>query len=454
MGTAPHRPMTQTDFMSWRLDIDPVLRSTIVAVVLLDRSPDPDRVDATMRRAIRRIPLFRCRVVPDRYGMSPPHWEEDPDFDPSWHVRRFTLPGAADWAGVLDVARTAAMTAFDKDRPLWEFTVLDGLDGGRAALVMKVHHSLTDGVGGMQMIDRIVDRTRDGGTPDDPSEPGERGAGDDSDGILLAGARSILRASTSVLRDPVGALRGTVALAGSALRLIRPVTTTLSPVMTERSTRRTLTTLDVPLPALREAATVAGGSLNDAYLAAVLLGAARYHEAHAARLPQLRVTLPINMRTEDDEIGGNRITLARFALPTDLADPPALIRRIHDIVDSWRREPAVPLSPVLAGAVNLLPPSALAGMLTHVDLVASNVTGSAVPLYLAGAQMLANYAFSPTLGSAFNVTLLSYTDHCSVGLNIDAAAVPDADVLAAAVADGFRDVLALCSATTDTAVRS
>ncbi|WP_368681123.1 wax ester/triacylglycerol synthase domain-containing protein [Rhodococcus opacus] len=155
--------MTQTDFMSWRMEEDPILRSTIVAVALLDRSPDQSRFVDMMRRAVDLVPLFRRAAIEAPMGLAPPRWADDPDFDLSWHLRRYTLPEPRTWDGVLDFARTAEMTAFDKRRPLWEFTVLDGLHDGKSALVMKVHHSLTDGVSGMQIAREIVDFTRDGG---------------------------------------------------------------------------------------------------------------------------------------------------------------------------------------------------------------------------------------------------------------------------------------------------
>ncbi len=460
------RQMTQTDYMSWRMEADPILRSTIVAVALLDRSPDQDRVVAMMHRATQRIPLLRSKAIPDKFGVTPPTWVDDPDFDLAWHLRRFTLPTGAGWDGALDVARIAAMTAFDKERPLWEFTVLDGLDDGRAALVIKVHHSLTDGVGGMQLIEDIVDRTRDGSdtahdiadtahdiadTGTDTAEPAAP-SGTGTVRAALVAAAELTSQGMALARDPLGTLRGTATLARSTLRLTRPVLTTLSPVMTERSTRRRLATFDVGLPALRNAADAAGGSLNDVFIAAVLIGSARYHRRHGADVDRLRVTMPISLRTDHDEVGGNRISLARIELPTDVADPTDLIARVHTIVDSWRREPAVAMSPTVVGALNLLPASVLGGVLSHVDFVASNVTGSPAPMFAAGARILGYHAFSPTLGTAFNVTMLSYTSRCGVGINADASAVPDVDVLAECLADGFTDVLALCPKDTDATV--
>lgn len=467
MDTSPQRYMTQPDFMSWRMEEDPVLRSTIVAVALLDASPDRERFVRMIERGIERVPIFRQKVVTDSLLPTPPRWEDDPHFDLDWHLRRFTVAEAGGWEAVLDFVRTAGMTAFDKDRPLWEFTVLDGLDGGRAALVMKVHHSLTDGVGGMQIAREMVDFTRDGtdraALPNSPStqfdEAAPDGAGalgwywDGVTALAFEGARSLVRGGVRLVTEPVGMLRDAAAVAESTLRLARPVLTTLSPVMRKRSTRRRMAALDVPMSGLSRAASAAGCSINDAFLASILLGMQRYHRLHGVEIPELRMTLPINLRADGDPMGGNRVTLARFVVPIDIDDPIELMHCVHDTVAAWRREPAIPLSAKIAGGLNLLPAATLGNMFKHVDFVASDVVGSPVPLFVAGAELLRYYAFGPTLGSAFNVTLMSYTSYCCVGIDADADAVPDLAEFTAALADGFREVLALCpDGTADTTV--
>ncbi|MGW0176394.1 wax ester/triacylglycerol synthase domain-containing protein [Rhodococcus sp. NPDC003322] len=458
--------MTQTDHLSWRMEADPILRSTIVAVALLDRHPDWTRFVEMMERATRQIPIFRRKAVRDRLSPAPPRWVDDPDFDLHWHLRRLAVPEPGGWDGVLDFARVAAMTAFDKDRPLWEFTLLSGLDSGRTALVMKVHHSLTDGVGGMQIAREIVDFTREGG-PHDASRVAAPAATDaatshfpggldwyrDTAGRLVRQASTTLaRQSVGFARHPAGTLRDNVTAVMSTTRFTRPILSTLSPVMTARSTRRRLAVLDVSMQALDRAAAAGGGSVNDGFLASVLLGMARYHRHHGADVHELRLTMPISLRTDEDPLGGNRITLARFALRTDIDDPADLIHHVHSVVDRLRHEPAVAHSPAIAGALNLLPASTLGNMLKNVDFLASNVPGSPIPLFTAGAEVLRYYAFSPTLGSAFNVTLLSYTSWCGVGINADTASVPDLGTLTESLAGGFRDVLALCPDTPGTAV--
>jgi len=456
--------MTQSDFFSWNMEQDPILRSTIVAVVVVDTTPDWDRFVTMMDRATRVVPNFRHKLVGARFGLAPPHWVVDPDFDLSWHVRRLALPEPADLDAVLEVARRSGMGAFDRERPLWQFTLLGGLDDGRAALVLKVHHSLTDGLGGIQIAGEIVDFVREGtdrGPLPDAPPPTETSALADTvewdmeTGVDLArrGVGALVPTVRRAIVNPFRAVQSAVTTATAVVRFARPIPNTLSRVMTERSLRRRFAVIDVPVEELHRASRRAGSSLNDAFLAALLLGMRKYHELHHAKVEQLRVTVPVSLRTEADRMGGNRITLVRLALPTNVADPTELMHRVDEIINTVGHDPAVPLSNAIAGALNLLPTGYLASVFKNVDFLASDVPGSPIPMYVAGAKIERYYAFGPTLGTALNVTLMSHTGTCCVGINADTASVPDLPVMTDCIMDGFRSVLGVgseaSSATTD-----
>ena len=186
--------------------------------------------------------------------------------------------------------------------------------------------------------------------------------------------------------------------------------------------------------------------MNDAFLAGVTGGLRIYHQRHGAEIDQLRVTMPISIRTTDDGPGGNRITLARFPVPAGLPDPIERMRAMRMLSDAWRAEPSLGLTQSIAAGLNLLPASFLGGMLKHVDFLASNVPGFPMPVYLAGGRLLAYYPFGPTIGSAVNVTLMSYIDSCFIGINADNGAIPDNGEFMVALRDGFREVLAVGAA--------
>lgn len=389
--------MSQSDLFSWNMERDPVLRSTIVAVLILDTDPDWDRLVQTIDRGTRLVPRLRHRLITVPFGLAPPRWALDPGFDLSWHLRRVALPEPATMSAVLEFARTEAMTAFDPARPLWRSTLLSGLSDGGCALVMTVHHSLTDGIGGIQIATALLDFDRAGtdrgNSPELPH---------DSDGalrdivawnwsvgsdLLRGGISATPQTAWRALTHPARALRDSAAFATSLVRLAKPVTATLSPVMIERSLGRRLAVLDAPVEQIRRAARAVGCTMNDAFLTAVVIGLRMYHEQHGATVDHLRLTMPISLRTADDPLGGNRITLARFALPVDIAETADLMRAVDVAVDRWRREPAIPLSGAVAAAFNRLPVGVVTEMLKHVDFVASNVPGSPVPLYIAGARI-------------------------------------------------------------------
>jgi hypothetical protein len=244
-------------------------------------------------------------------------------------------------------------------------------------------------------------------------------------------------------RDPVGVAHRSIDMARSVGHMVQPVTQTLSPLMTDRRLTWRYDTLDVPFEALRAAGRAAGGTLNDAFMAAVSGGLARYHERHGRPVDELRVTMPVSLRRPGEPEGGNRITLARMVVPVGLQDPGARIRAVGTVSREWRREPAIPYSNVIAGVLNLLPRSITGGMLKHVDFLASDVPGFGEPVYIAGARMESFYPFGPTIGSSANVTLMSYAGTCNIGITADTGAVTEPDELVGCIAEGFEEVLSL-----------
>jgi WS/DGAT/MGAT family acyltransferase len=444
--------MRNSDAFSWYMERDPALRSTIVAVLGLDEAPDRERLTARAHRFTAELPMFRQRVVEPPWRLATPRWVVDGGFDLSWHLRWQPLP---DWDAVMELARRDAMTAFDTAHPLWKVTVVEGLPEGKAAVVMKLHHSLTDGVGGMELALRLFDLERDADEPPMPEPPDpevldgfdlvREALVDDVRKVVGAGWRAAshaLPAVTGAVRSPVRTLRQATDLAASVLRTVQPVRHAGSPLMTDRELGRHLGSIEAPTAALRAAAKASGGTLNDAFMAAVAGGLMRYHDHHDVPLDRLRVTLPINIRTPDDPIGGNRITLQRFDLPTTEPDVVARMRTIHDICHRAMAEPAVPHTDAIAGSLNLLPTGVVGSMLKHVDVVASNVPGFPFPVYLAGAPVRSYHAYGPTIGASLNVTLISYHETCFMGVTIDTAAVPDVDVLLRCLQAGLDEVVA------------
>lgn len=452
--------VNEVDAFTVQLERDPLLRSTIVAVALFDRAPAWPKLVRRVERATCIAPTFRMKLVPTPLRLAPPRWVVDPDFDLAWHLRRGRVPAGGGFDAVLEHARVAGMSAFDHDRPLWEFTLLEGLPKGRAALVMKVHHSLTDGIGGVALAMHVVDLARIAETlPDAPApplasdhgplEPLIEALGHDVRQLAEVGgdlARKAPGLVVGALRSPVRTVTGAARVVGSIAHFVQPVLRTSSPVMRERRLRWHYDILDVPFDDLRSAARVVDGTLNDAFVAGIAGGFRLYHERHGAGVDELHITMPISTRGSAGGVAGNRVTLVRFGVPVGIASPAERVARIGELCRAARREPALGQANLIAGALNLLPGAVTGAMLKHIDLLASNVPGFSDEVFVAGARLEAFYPFGPTLGSSANVTLMSYAGTCNIGVNTDAGAVPDPSLLTACLREGFDEVLALAGA--------
>jgi diacylglycerol O-acyltransferase / wax synthase len=457
MATTDSAYMRASDAFTWYMERDPALRSTVVVIDWLDRAPDwevlVDRVD----RISRLMPSLRQRIVESPFRLTVPRWAYDPHFDLHWHLSRITAPAPGTRDAVLEVGRRAAMAAFDRDRPLWEVTLVEGIEGGEAALIIKLHHSLSDGVGAMRMLAIVADLQREPADlgelpPVPPHEPaglltsitGTVGeiAGLAA-GLAWRGTGAAIPAWIRYARDPIGYVRGAAGMARSVYRTAAPNRSTLSPLMRERAMTRRLATIEVSLDALKKSAKSVGGTVNDAYLAAVAGGLHRYHERHGAAVDSLRALMPINLRAGQDTNWGNRITLQRLIVPVGETDPAARMRALHRVAMAAREEPSLSVTEAIAGALNMLPVGYVGGILKHVDFVASNVPGVPVPVFFAGSKVTGMFAFGPTIGASLNTTLMSYDGTCDIGINIDTAAVPDPDVLLGCLRESLAEVIAL-----------
>jgi WS/DGAT/MGAT family acyltransferase len=448
--------MRNTDAFALGMEDDARLRSTVVSIVVLDGLPDWAVVEDRFERLARLVPMFRQRIAAS-LPPAPPRWVDDPDFDIRYHLRRVAAPSPATLDTVLEMARRDEMGEFDHARPMWHVTLVEGLADGGSAVVVKMHHSLADGIGAIQIAQLVFDlgpEPRDLGPLPPAPEPVASGALDGlrhSLGYDVALTRRLVRgvvAGTPRLlvggvRHPRNAVRSTVSTGASVYRTVRPINETASSLMKDRRLTRELGVHEVPLPALKAAGRRAGGSLNDAFLAAVTGGLRRYHHRRGVEVHDLTVTMPISVRTEADPTAGNRITLMRFSVPVGMTDPLERIQLLHVRASAARGEPSLPLTQQIAGGLNLVPRWYIGAILRHVDFLASDVPGLPVQVWLGGAPVRMQYAFGPTIGAAVNVTLMSYQKTCAIGINADSGAIPDFDVFHECLVAGFDEVLAL-----------
>src|SRR4051812_40040198 len=155
--------MSPSEAVMWTVEKDPALRSDFCNVTILDSLPSEDRLRATVERAIVAIPRLVDRVVSPPLRIAAPEWRADPTFEVDYHIRRIAIPEPGSMRDFLDVAQITTAPPLDRSRPLWEFTLVEGLEGGRAALLQRLHHTITDGVGGMRLSLSLVDLEREPG---------------------------------------------------------------------------------------------------------------------------------------------------------------------------------------------------------------------------------------------------------------------------------------------------
>ncbi len=439
------RGMSASDSILWRMERDPVLRSTVSALSVLDRPPDWNRLRDKLALASRRFPWLRQVVVGPPLGIGSPRWRATPDFDLDYHLRRVRLAGTGTLAEVLELAAREAMAAIDPTRPPWELTVVEGLGHG-AAVIEKFHHAAIDGIGAMRLVAELLDPERDVDRAlETLAGPGAGPA--PRTGQLVRLPLGALDAALRAARSPARSLHDALEALRWVGRLMAPVAEPLSPVLRARSTRLRFAAFDIDLDRLRAAGRNSGGTLNDAFVAAVVIGLRRYHEEHGQPVDRLRMTLPVSVRRPDDPPAGNRFVPVRLAVPTDPRPTRAVIEAVSTTVRDWREGPALGLTDAMADALNLLPTPVLArvfgAILRNVDFVATNVPGPTTPVYLAGAEILGQYAFAPPSGAAVNVALVSYRTSGCIGVNMDPAAVDDSAAMTAALREGFDAVVDL-----------
>ena len=485
--------MTPAEALMWALDDDPALRSSFMGVTILDQAPDPERFRRKMVEASESINALRERVVPSPFDLAPPRWELDPSFDLDYHVRRVALPEPGTRRQLLDLAALLYADPFDRARPLWQFTVVEGLEGGQAALLAKMHHVLSDGVGAIRLSVSFLDLGPDGNTPPAPSAnkkratpqkrpvpasvgeasaapaaaPEEASVGEavgaavgaknwfDSAagalGPLLAapgrGATALAGTLNTVARAPIGGVTSGISSARALARQLGLTDPARSPLWAaDRSYAHRFDTLSLELGPTRAAAHKLGGTVNDAFVTIMATAAGDYHRAAGVEVDQLRMTMPISVR-HDKEVAGNAWVPARLLVP---AGPMPMAERfslVSAALTHTKSQPSLNLGGGFAAVVRRLPTPVVVRFARQqtatVDFACSNVRGAPFDLWIAGARVLANHPFGPTAGVAFNATVLSYRDALDLGLNTDTGAVGDPGLLRHCIEEAAAELAGL-----------
>jgi diacylglycerol O-acyltransferase len=443
------------------------------AVVVLERDPfygvdgrfRLDEVRALVQARLELLPRFRRTVMSVPYGSGRPIWVDDPDFDVARHVQLTALPSPGNRRQLLALAERLTAQVLDRAHPLWEIWFVEGVDGGKhVGVIHKSHHTLTDGISGVDIATALLDLEPSPPPVEVPTwepVPGPSAPGLFVDTVFentLRGVDLVTRVQQAVNAPRVAARQvtklgrslGTV-FNGGAMAPRLSVNAELAP-------GRHLETFVVPLDVAKDVRAAFGCTINDVVLAAVGGGVARLLADHGDLADDLvvKVFCPVSVRDDAQRSKlGNRISTMIVPLPVGDPDPCARIDAVRASTTELKaREQALGAATIIGlgeyAAPTLL---GLAARAAHTqrfaNLIVTNIPGPQIPLYLLGAQMLEVYPIVPlSRNLTLNVAVLSYCGNLHFGLVGDGASTHDLEVLAGGIEDGFDELRTLAVAGT------
>lgn len=426
-----------------------------------------EKVVDLVRDRLPLLPPFRRRLKEIPFQLNHPVWVEDPDFDVHNHMRRMAVPAPGGMAEIAELAADFMSRQLDRNKPLWEMWVVEGLEDGNIAVLTKTHHAAIDGVSGAELTVNLLDlQPEPAPAPPDEWKPDRIPSDFELVGFALASlARQPIRAAKT-------ARRTAEALWGLRQRNRRPdVNPPPAPFSAPRTSintsitpRRSLGYLQVDLEEVKRIKNALGGTVNDIVLAACGRGLRRYFEAKGETLDAPLVAMvPISVRSEDEKGAmGNRVGAMMVTLADDREDCIDQLRAISESTKHAKdQEKAIDAATLASDWTEFAAPSvaALAARLasrTRVfdrvrpvfNVTISNVPGPPFPLYSAGAKMTAMYPMGPiTDGTGLNITVMSYMGQMFFGLLACKDTIPDVE----RIVDGLDEALKELSKAADEA---
>lgn len=444
----------------------------IGSIVILDPSGldvpfDRAHLRALLAERIGRLTLFRKRLQMVPFGLDRPYWVDDPDFDLDDHVRASALPASGGRKELVELVARLHERPLDLAQPLWETCVITGLQDGRCAVYLKVHHAMLDGLSGVELLTALVD-LEPGVMPGEPSihEPKKRPSGLS---LLGRAASGITERPKDAKRLAVGLARYAPALAlNSAARLrhlvardpdieasTTPLRAPVTPFNGPISAQRRIGLTQLPLADLKTIKSAFGVSVNDVVLAASAAAVRRWLLAHDEPADKPLVTMiPVALPGDRTGAAGNSVTAMFTPLPVHLEDPVLRLGAAHAATVAAKANGAAVPADIYEGGLAFTPPAIMAplmrgffelGLFQQVrtcNLVVSNIPGPDLTLYMGGAVVEALYPVSIiTDGLGLNITLQGLGANLNVGIVACRDVMPDVQDLADAMLEEVEILL-------------
>ncbi len=421
---------------------------------------DAERIKYEIDRRLHLVPPFRQRLVEVPFQLHHPIWIEDPDFDLDNHVHQLSLRHGTR-EELAAVAGDLMGRPMDRRRPLWDMTVIEGLEGDNIAVVTRTHHAAIDGASGMDITVNLLDLAPE----EQPVAPPETEWAPDK---IPSDAELVGYAMQSLARQPLAALKAMRRTTEAALNIRArnrqpdvnpppaPFAAPRTPFNGSITARRSFGMADVPLDDIKAIRATVGGTVNDIVLA-VCAGALRTYLDEKGALPDdpLVAMCPISVRSEADKSAmGNQVSSMLVSLASNLSDPVARVRIIQESTkDAKEQANAIGADTLMNWAEFAAPAVASSAMRLYsrmkvadrhrplYNTVISNVPGPQFPLYMSGAKMLAMYPMGPLNdGAGLNMTLISYMGQVHFGLVACPDMIPDIEHLAELIPESLAEL--------------
>ncbi len=420
-------------------------------------APDPEEFLDHVRSRLHLVPRYRQRIMQPPLESGRWFWADDPTFNLEYHVRRTALPAPGDEQALLALAGRIASQQLDRQKPLWEMWLIEGLSEGRFALISKTHHALIDGIAGVDLATVMFDLDPVPAQYDHPNRPWRAQSEPTGSEMLAGSAISAAKATAGIVGALVGAAtrpaqawRGVSEVAGGVSEFVaaglNPAPA--SPLNKPIGPHRRFAVVRADLAEVKEIKNTLGGTVNDVVLALVTASIRKWLHSRGVQTEglELRALVPVSTRPRENrgEVG-NKVVAMRGPLPVYIDDPVARLRHVHEAMNDLKDSKQAVGAEVLVNAQGFAPPTVLAQAsrlnfsTRFFNMIVTNVPGPQVPLYVVGRKMehVFPIAFLPR-NHGLAVGIMSYNGELNFGLLGDYDVVPDID----AIADGISEALA------------